>query len=87
MSYSLVGYGRSLKNDALGGMSESARNSEQRDNTNRGLKDAKRTQEVTSMASGAVSGAMIGAKVGSAAPGLGTVIGAGIGLLAGWALS
>lgn len=89
MSYGLIQSGRGMKGEALQGLSDVARNNEQREQTNQGLKDAKRSQEMSTMATGAVTGAMAasGAKAGMFAGPMGMAIGAGLGLLAGWALS
>lgn len=98
MSYGLIQDGRVIKNEGMSGLSDYAKSQEQREQTNKGLKTAKKAQETTAMISGATSGAMLGssmaaggaaegATAGSAAGPWGAVIGAGIGLLAGWALS
>ncbi len=83
MSYGLIQYGRGMKGESLQGLSQVARNEEQREMTNKGLKQAKRQQETTSAASGAV----MGAQMGSAGGPWGMVAGAAIGALAGWSLS
>lgn len=84
MNYGLIQSGRNIRREAMQGLSDVARNNEQREQTNQSLKEAKRQQETVSSASGAVMGAQIGTQV---MPGWGTAIGAGLGLLAGWALS
>lgn len=84
MSYGLIQSGRNMKGEALQGLSDVARNNEQREQTNKSLKDAKRQQEISTAATGATGGAMIGAKTGGA---YGGIWGAALGALAGWALS
>lgn len=55
---------------------------EQREATNKQMKEQKKQQTISSVGMGAASGAMIGAQAGSAiGPGWGTVIGAGVGYL------
>lgn len=83
MSYGIIQSGRTIKNEALQGLSQVARNDQQREMTNKGLKDAKRQQEISSTLGGAMTGAMLGSKVGT----IGGPMGMALGALAGWALS
>ena len=85
--YGLIGAGRQFKGEAMQGLSDVANTDQQREMTNQSLKNAKKMQEKSTMASGAVTGAMIGAQYGSIGGVPGMAIGAGIGLLAGWELS
>src|SRR5688500_12923899 len=100
--YGLIGAGRQIKDEAMEGLSDSANRDQSREITKYSLTNAKKTLDTTSMSAGAVSGAMIGSSMaagggaaagasagatsGSVVPGLGTIIGAAIRLLAGWAL-
>ena len=79
--------GQAWKSEAQSGLRDSAQLQQQRDMRNKQLVEAKKQQEMSSMGTGATTGAMIGAEYGSAGGPWGVVIGAGVGLIAGWALS
>ena len=87
MSYGLLQIDQQMKNEALLGKSQAAQLEQQRSVENRSLATAKKASEMSSMGTGAITGAIAGAQYGSAAGPWGTVIGAGIGLLAGYLLS
>jgi len=79
MSYSILDMGRSTKAQAQGSLNTLAKLEQNRDMTNKGLKQQKKTNQL----SGAASGAAIGAQMGSSAGPYGIAIGAAVGFLAG----
>lgn len=74
--YGLLQMGQNLKQDGMTGLREASGMERQRNATNDAMKAQKRQGEMTSVATGAAMGFMIGGPMG-----------AGIGALAGWALS
>lgn len=82
MAYGLVHTGRAIKSDALQGMEKVQQNEQQREMRNDQIEQAESTQKTASVSGGAAVGAQVGTQI---MPGWGTLIGAGIGALAGWA--
>jgi len=76
MSYSVMNAGNSTKSQATKSLKTLADLEQNRDATNKGIKQQKKNSQM----SGAASGAMVGASVGGP---WGAVIGASVGLLAG----
>lgn len=74
--YGLMQMSNSIKSNAMGGLRDAASLEENRNNVNSQLKQAKRSSEMTSAATGAAIGFMDGGPIG-----------AGIGLLGGYLLS
>ena len=87
MSYSLLDIGRNVKAEGMGGLRDAARMAEQREATNKQLREAKKATEMQAMGTGAMGGAMMGAQMGAPGGPWGVAIGAGIGLLSGWLMS
>ena len=88
MSYGLVQSGHKFRDESMQGLRDVAALEKSREQTNESLKQQKKQTETSAMVGGATAGAMIGAKYGTAAmPGWGTLIGAGVGAVAGWLLS
>ena len=75
MGYGLIDVGASTRQQAMAGMEASAERETARENANKQLKSAEKSQTMSAVGTGAGVGTMI-------VPGWGTAIGAGIGFLA-----
>lgn len=75
MGYGLIDLGAQTRRQGLQGLQESAQLDEQREAMNKRLRSQQRGQTMTNIGTGAAVGTMV-------MPGIGTVIGAGLGALA-----
>ncbi|MGY3876478.1 hypothetical protein [Aeromonas enteropelogenes] len=75
MGYGLIDIGAQTRRQALQGLQESAQLDDQREALNKRLRSQQRGQTMTNIGTGAAVGTMV-------MPGIGTVIGAGLGALA-----
>lgn len=75
MGYGLIDIGAQTRRQALQGLQESAQLDEQRETLNKRLRSQQRGQTMTNIGTGAAVGTMV-------MPGIGTMIGAGLGALA-----
>ncbi len=75
MGYGLIDIGAQTRRQALQGLQESAQLDDQREALNKRLRSQQRGQTMTNIGTGAAVGTMV-------IPGIGTVIGAGLGALA-----
>ncbi|MFM4938188.1 bacteriocin [Aeromonas enteropelogenes] len=75
MGYGLIDIGAQTRRQALQGLQESAQLDDQREAMNKRLRSQQRGQTMTNIGTGAAVGTMV-------MPGIGTVIGAGLGALA-----
>lgn len=80
MSYGLLDIANETRRQGLQGLEEADKREQQRVIANKQMEEQRKAQKTTNMATGAASGALIGSQI---YPGIGTVIGAGIGLIAG----
>lgn len=75
MGYGLIDIGAQTRRQALQGLQELAQLDDQREAMNKRLRSQQRGQTMTNIGTGAAVGTMV-------MPGIGTVIGAGLGALA-----
>jgi cytochrome c biogenesis protein CcdA len=75
MGYGLIDLGANTRKQALAGMEASSARETARDNANKQLKSAEKSQTMSAVGTGAGFGTMI-------TPGIGTVAGAAVGFLA-----
>jgi hypothetical protein len=75
MGYGLIDLGANTRKQALAGMEASSARETARDNANKQLKSAEKSQTMSAVGTGAGIGTMI-------MPGIGTVAGAAVGFLA-----
>ncbi len=82
MSYGLLGLRRQMEGEAMQGLSDLAGQQRQAKMQEDQMEQARRTQKMQAVGTGASVGMMAGMKAGSVGGPMGAAIGAGLGLLA-----